>query len=127
MPARKRVPHTEAWDAIQQMCLWPEQKHMKFCAPNLDRGEVTPLHTLLLTFCRYSQRMGYSQLLQWLAGLPGQPLDGLHCPHEVLKLIAFSFKTLIPFWARGYTGKRPIVQKATQQFQVRLRLRFIGA
>jgi hypothetical protein len=33
MPARKRLPHTEASDAIQQLCLWPERKAYELLRP----------------------------------------------------------------------------------------------
>jgi hypothetical protein len=33
MPARKRQPHTEAWDSIRQLCLWPEQKAYELLRP----------------------------------------------------------------------------------------------
>lgn len=39
MPARKRMPHTEAWDAIQQMCLWPEQKAYEILRPVVLFGD----------------------------------------------------------------------------------------
>lgn len=39
MPARKRQPHTEAWDAIKQMCLWPEQKAYELLRPVVLFGD----------------------------------------------------------------------------------------
>jgi hypothetical protein len=39
MPARKRLPHTEAWHAIQQMCLWPEQKAYELLRPVVLFGD----------------------------------------------------------------------------------------
>ena len=39
MPARKRLAHTEAWDAIQQMCLWPEQKVYEILRPCVLFGD----------------------------------------------------------------------------------------
>jgi transposase len=39
MPARKRLPHTEAWDAIQQLCLWPEQKAYEILRPVVLFGD----------------------------------------------------------------------------------------
>ncbi len=39
MPARKQQPHTEAWDAIKQMCLWPEQKAYELLRPVVLFGD----------------------------------------------------------------------------------------
>lgn len=39
MPARKRLPHTEAWEAIQQLCLWPEQKVYEILRPCVLFGD----------------------------------------------------------------------------------------
>jgi hypothetical protein len=39
MPARKRLPHVEAWHAIQQMCQWPEQKAYELLCPVILFGD----------------------------------------------------------------------------------------
>jgi putative transposase len=39
MPARKRLPHSEAWDTIRQRCLWPEQKAYELLRPVVLLGD----------------------------------------------------------------------------------------
>ncbi len=46
MPARKQQPHTEAWDAIKQMCLWPEQKAYELLRPVVLFGDPPGERTL---------------------------------------------------------------------------------
>ena len=80
MPARKRLPHTEAWDAIQQMCLWPEQKAYELLRPVVlfgdppgERAQETKANERTLR--RQADRFDAEGLISLFRPTPHEPSD----------------------------------------------------